>query len=80
MSDIDLTDKSALSMHLRSKTPLGRLTDAEVHVVLDYLVNIGFGAPITPSEPAPEAIELEPAPPAPVIDPPPTELAPPPAS
>lgn len=56
-------EKEALTLLLRSKTALGRLTDAEVHSVLEFLESIGFEhhAP-TPDESAPAPVVLDPPP------------------
>jgi hypothetical protein len=83
MNDIDVNDKDALCLLLRSKTPLGRLVDAEVHTVLDFLESIGFGRPAAAAdvpaiEPEPETIAPPPGEPAPDADPA-TVIAPPPA-
>lgn len=72
MSMIDTAEKEALALLLRSKTALGRLTDAEVHSVLAYLEGIGFvhQAPAAePVEPEPEEA-IEPVEPAPLAPPP----------
>lgn len=62
MTDVDTNDIAALSLHLRNKTALGRLNDAEVRDVLASLADLGmvFAQP-EPIEPAP----IEPAPIAP---------------
>lgn len=39
---VDTTERDALALLLRSKTALGRLVEAEVHSVLDFLESIGF--------------------------------------
>jgi hypothetical protein len=54
---IDINDKDAFVLMLRSKTAFGRLTDTEVHSVLDYLKNIGFA---TATAPAPIFAPLDP--------------------
>lgn len=67
---IDAQDKDALALLLRSKTALGRLNDAEVHSVLDFLESIGFAhrAPaIDELAPPPELVPLT------VIEPPPEQ-------
>jgi hypothetical protein len=82
MIDIDVTDKDALTLLLRSKTALGRLVEAEVHAVLAFLESIGFvhlaAAPVIAPEPEPETIALPPGEPVPDADPA-TVIAPPPA-
>lgn len=92
MNDVDVTDRNALSLLLRSKTALGRLVESEVHSVLDFLESIGFmhQAVVTPAEPAPATVAPDAAPivdPAPIVPPPPNVdpapapvIAPPPVS
>ena len=77
MTDIDVTDRAALSLLLRSKTALGRLVDAEVNAVLDFLESIGFTHQAPAAEPEPIAPAV---PDATTIVPPPVDLPPPPAS
>jgi hypothetical protein len=85
MNDVDVTDRDALSLLLRSKTALGRLVESEVHSVLDFLESIGFmhQAVAAPAEPAP-VIDPAPAADATTVVPPPGEpapvIAPPPVS
>ena len=45
-------EKDALALMLRSKTALGRLSDAEVHTVLAFLEGLGWMAPPAATGPA----------------------------
>lgn len=83
MTDIvDVLDRDAFALILRSKTAMGRLVDSEVHSVLDFLESIGFthhaAQPV--ADPVLVPIELAPVPVpevAPiVIAPPPVEVVP----
>jgi hypothetical protein len=58
---IESIEKEALTLLLRSKTALGRLTDAEVHSVLEFLESIGFARPAVGAAP-PAVAPIEPAP------------------
>lgn len=69
MTDIDVTDKDALTLLLRSKTALGRLVESEVQDVLAFLESIGFVHSSQVVEPAPIA-DLAPTA-EPIIAPPP---------
>lgn len=89
MSDVDTTDLDAFTLHLRNKSPLGRLTDAEVRDVLAFLADLGMAfapAPVAPIEaetvPAAPILPFDPStviPPLPNVDPAPV-IPPPPAS
>lgn len=78
--EIDLNDKDALALLLRSKTALGRLNDTEVHSVLEFLEGIGFNrAPVTDEDaPTLGALFAEIGIPKLPIEPPAAPLAPPP--
>ena len=65
-------ERESFTLMLRSKTALGRLNDAEVHAVLDFMENIGFVHQAPNPEPIFAPADMTPAPPLPILPPPPS--------
>lgn len=57
---VDIAERDAFVLFLRSKTALGRLNDAEVHAVIAFLESIGFAHQAAPA-PAPVVVAPAPA-------------------